>query len=291
MRDTMIFYRSFYEAIKELPPENKIEVYDAIFSYSLDFSEPDLSGISKTIFTLIKPQLDANIKRFENGKKPKQKQKESETEAKQKQKESETEAKQKQKESETEAKQKQKESKTETNNNNNVNNNNNNNKNINVNNDEEENFFEDENFEKKEEAKNFLKTAKPSQIDRLRMQHKLSVEHYNEKVDEFVDKKFDWGENSKWKNEDDMSKNFEFWLPSNYKRVVNPYKQWTEEDFRRDCAKHMKTFGKYVLNKFYNHFRQKTPTGEMLFQSRNAWNTEAQLKNWCNENLKKQNNI
>ena len=76
MRDTMIFYRSFYEAIKELPPENKIEVYDAIFSYSLDFSEPDLSGISKTIFTLIKPQLDANIKRFENGKKPKQKQNE-----------------------------------------------------------------------------------------------------------------------------------------------------------------------------------------------------------------------
>ena len=57
MRDTMIFYRSFYEAIKELPPENKIEVYDAIFSYSLDFSEPDLSGISKTIFTLIKPRF------------------------------------------------------------------------------------------------------------------------------------------------------------------------------------------------------------------------------------------
>jgi len=202
MRDTMIFYRSFYEAIKELPPENKIEVYDAIFSYSLDFSEPDLSGISKTIFTLIKPQLDANIKRFENGKKPKQKQKESETEAKQKQKESET----------------------ETNNNNNVNNNNNNNKNINVNNDEEENFSPDEFSEEKEKekAKHFLKTAKPSQIDRLRMQHKLSVEHYNEKVDEFVDKKFDWGENSKWKNEDDMVKNFECWLPSNYKREVNP---------------------------------------------------------------------
>jgi len=113
------------------------------------------------------------------------------------------------------------------------------------------------------------------------------VEHYNEKVDEFVDKKFDWGENSKWKNEDDMVKNFEFWLPSNYKRVVNPYKQWTEEEFKQDCAKHMKTFGKDVLNKFYNHFRQRTPTGEMLFQTKKAWNTEAQLKNWCNENLKK----
>ena len=265
MRDTMIFYRSFYEAIKELPPENKIEVYDAIFSYSLDFSEPDLSGISKTIFTLIKPQLDANIKRFENGKKPKQKQKESETEAKQKQKESET----------------------ETNNNNNVNNNNNNNKNINVNNDEEENFFEDENFEKKEEAKNFLKTAKPSQIDRLRMQHKLSVEHFNEKVDEFVEKKFDWGENSKWKNEDDMAKNFEFWMPTNYRRTVNPYKTWTEEQFKEDCRKHLKTFGKDMVNKFYNYFRQLTTDGEMLFQTKAAWNTEVQLKNWYNKEISK----
>jgi hypothetical protein len=156
---------------------------------------------------------------------------------------------------------------------------------------EEENFSNDENFEKKEKAKNFLKTAKPSQINRLRMQHKLSVEHFNEKVDEFVEKKFDWGENSKWKNEDDMAMNFEFWLPSNYKRVVNPYKQWNQEEFKQDCAKHKKTFGKDVLNKFYNHFRQRTETGEMLFQTKAAWNTEAQLKNWYNENLKNKSEI
>ena len=162
---------------------------------------------------------------------------------------------------------------------------------VNIYDDEEENFSNDVNFEKKEKAKNFLKTAKPSQINRLRMQHKLSVEHFNEKVDEFVDKKFDWGENSKWKNEDDMAMNFEFWLPSNYKRVVNPYKQWTQEEFKQDCAKHKKTFGKDVLNKFYNHFRQRTETGEMLFQTKAAWNTEAQLKNWYNENLKNKSEI
>ena len=69
-------------------------------------------------------------------------------------------------------------------------------------------------------------------------------------------------------------------MPSNYRRTVNPYKTWTEEQFKQDCAKHLKLFGKDMVNVFYNHFRQKTPSGEMLFQIKPAWNTEAQLKNW-----------
>ena len=66
-RDTMIFYRSFYEAITELPPDVKVQIYDAIFSYGLDFKEVELSGIAKTVWKLIKPQLDANNKRFKDG--------------------------------------------------------------------------------------------------------------------------------------------------------------------------------------------------------------------------------
>ena len=69
MRDSIIFYRSFYEAINELPPDVQAKVYSAIFEYSLNFNEVVLEGLPKTIFTLIKPQLDANNKRFENGKK------------------------------------------------------------------------------------------------------------------------------------------------------------------------------------------------------------------------------
>ena len=85
-RDSFIFYRSFYEAINELSVNEKAILFDAICSYSLDFKEPELSGICKTVFILIKPQLDANNKRFENGSKPKQKQTGSKQEAKQKQK-------------------------------------------------------------------------------------------------------------------------------------------------------------------------------------------------------------
>ena len=99
-RNGFIFYRSFYEAIKELPAENQNELFLAICSYSFDFLEPELTGLSKTIFTLIKPQLDANNRRFENGSKAKNKQNESKTEAKNKQNESKTETKEKEKEKE-----------------------------------------------------------------------------------------------------------------------------------------------------------------------------------------------
>jgi hypothetical protein len=92
-RDSMIFYRSFYESVTGLSPVIKAELYDAIFEYGLNFQEIEFTNdISKALFTLIKPQLDANIKRFENGKKPKTKRNESETEAKDKQKENKVEA-------------------------------------------------------------------------------------------------------------------------------------------------------------------------------------------------------
>jgi hypothetical protein len=85
MRDSTIFYRSFYEAIKDLPKGEQAEVYNAIFEYSLNFNIVELKGLSKTIFTLIKPQIEANIKRYENGNKAKTKQTESKTEANTKQ--------------------------------------------------------------------------------------------------------------------------------------------------------------------------------------------------------------
>ena len=68
-KDSFIFYRSFYEAVKELSADEQIKVYQAICEYSLNGELPDLTGIPKAIFTLIKPQIEANNKRYENGKK------------------------------------------------------------------------------------------------------------------------------------------------------------------------------------------------------------------------------
>ena len=69
MRDSFIFYRSFYEAAEDLCPEEKCAMFDAICDYALNFKEPSLEGTPKLAFRLIKPQLDANIARFNNGQK------------------------------------------------------------------------------------------------------------------------------------------------------------------------------------------------------------------------------
>jgi len=69
MRDSFIFYRSFFEAAEDLCPEEKCQVFDAICDYALNFKEPSLEGTPKLAFRLIKPQLDANIARFNNGQK------------------------------------------------------------------------------------------------------------------------------------------------------------------------------------------------------------------------------
>jgi len=89
-RDSFVFYRSFYEAVKELPKEERLEVMDAMIEYAINGKKPELKGVSSAIFTLMKPQIDSNNKRFKNGKnggrpktykeKPKRNQKRTETE-------------------------------------------------------------------------------------------------------------------------------------------------------------------------------------------------------------------
>lgn len=69
MYDSMVFYRSFYEAIKRLPELSRAKLYDAVFAYGLDGEEIELDGIEAAMFQLIKPQIDANNRRKENGKK------------------------------------------------------------------------------------------------------------------------------------------------------------------------------------------------------------------------------
>ncbi|MDE7159983.1 MAG: hypothetical protein K2O24_03970, partial [Muribaculaceae bacterium] len=69
-RDSYIFYRSFYEAIHELKDDIKLEVFTAITEYALYGKLPeDLKPVTKGMFALIKPNLDTNNARYENGKK------------------------------------------------------------------------------------------------------------------------------------------------------------------------------------------------------------------------------
>ena len=70
MKDSFVFYRSFYESTKGLPDESRLRIFDNICELALNDRDIDgLHGIEVNIFTLIRPQIEANNQRYENGKK------------------------------------------------------------------------------------------------------------------------------------------------------------------------------------------------------------------------------
>lgn len=68
-KESFVFYRSFYEAICDVPLKYRSKVYEAVFEYVFDDVEPSLSGVPSAMFKLIQPQLDAAAKRYEASKK------------------------------------------------------------------------------------------------------------------------------------------------------------------------------------------------------------------------------
>lgn len=67
MRDSIVFYRSFWEAIKQLPEKERLESLTAILEYGLDEIEPKSAGVASAMFLMAKPQIDANNRRYQNG--------------------------------------------------------------------------------------------------------------------------------------------------------------------------------------------------------------------------------
>ena len=66
-RESFVFYRSFAEAIKNLDKETKADFLDALCAYALDGEEIDDKGVVSALMSLVKPQIDANNRRYENG--------------------------------------------------------------------------------------------------------------------------------------------------------------------------------------------------------------------------------
>lgn len=61
-RNSFVFYRSYYEAIRELETEDQINLYNTIFNYAFYGRTPQQKDIA---FTLIKPQIDKSYERYE----------------------------------------------------------------------------------------------------------------------------------------------------------------------------------------------------------------------------------
>lgn len=68
-RESIVFYRSFFEAIRLQPKRIQAEIYNALLDYAFNGEEPDIGTAAMSIFYLIRPQIDANNMKYENGKK------------------------------------------------------------------------------------------------------------------------------------------------------------------------------------------------------------------------------
>ena len=71
MRESFVFYRSFYEAIKKIKDKaTKADIYEAICELGLNKNViPLTNDVGQIIMELVKPQIEANTERYENGKK------------------------------------------------------------------------------------------------------------------------------------------------------------------------------------------------------------------------------
>lgn len=66
-KNSFVFYRSFYEALVGLDDKVKLEIFNSICELALNNKEIETTGIATNIFTLIKPQINANNERYEKG--------------------------------------------------------------------------------------------------------------------------------------------------------------------------------------------------------------------------------
>lgn len=64
-RDSVLFYRSFAEAIKKLPENNQLDAFWAILNYGLD-GEVAEDGVAAAILTAFRAVIDKNNRKFEN---------------------------------------------------------------------------------------------------------------------------------------------------------------------------------------------------------------------------------
>ena len=69
MQESFIFYRSYSDAIKQLPEKDQLNALWAIINHSVDEEEQQAEGLANIVYTMAKPQIEANIKRKTDGSK------------------------------------------------------------------------------------------------------------------------------------------------------------------------------------------------------------------------------
>lgn len=60
----VLIFESYYEVIKDLNDSDQLQMYKAICEYGINGNEPNLTGALKGLWTLIKPNIDSSINRY-----------------------------------------------------------------------------------------------------------------------------------------------------------------------------------------------------------------------------------
>lgn len=80
MKDSLLLYRSEFEALLALDSETGMETLRAFYDYGLNGKEPACTGTALALFIAFKPLIDRNAANYENGKRGGRPKKENRTE-------------------------------------------------------------------------------------------------------------------------------------------------------------------------------------------------------------------
>ena len=65
-RESFIFYRDWRDGIASLTPSLRVEIYDAVVSFALDGTEPQLSHEAQMIFSFLRPKLLRDTEKYQS---------------------------------------------------------------------------------------------------------------------------------------------------------------------------------------------------------------------------------
>ena len=57
----IMFFKSYFDSAKQLPPEQRLQFYDAIFKYAFEDVETELNGVLAIMFPLVREHLNNSI--------------------------------------------------------------------------------------------------------------------------------------------------------------------------------------------------------------------------------------
>ena len=69
MQESFIFYKSYLETIEKLPPDEQLKAFLAIARHSIYEQEQQVDGLADLVYTMAKPQIEANHKKRNDGSK------------------------------------------------------------------------------------------------------------------------------------------------------------------------------------------------------------------------------